>query len=129
MKTLIAIPFQVCSNAQNVLKYAMITRNANGTKKIKTMKNRYKMNTIKTLTRYAFYTLLVAVLFSCKNEPKQNSKELEKNSKELETYLSKGKYESIEIVKVRNCEYVLWHNGYGSDMEHYEGCKNTEHCN
>ena len=80
------------------------------------------MNTIKTLTRYALYTLLVAVLFSCKNEPKQNSKE-------LETYLSKGEYESIEIVNVRNCEYVLWHNGYGSDMEHYEGCKNTEHCN
>tara|TARA_R110000787_G_scaffold284293_1_gene397857 strand:+ start:1510 stop:1752 length:243 start_codon:yes stop_codon:yes gene_type:complete len=80
------------------------------------------MNLIKTLTRYALYTLLVAVLFSCKNEPKQNNKE-------LETYVSNGKYESIEIVKVRNCEYVLWHNGYGSDMEHYEGCKNTEHCN
>jgi hypothetical protein len=34
--------------------------------------------------------LLVAVLSSCKNEPKQNNKE-------LEIYLSNGDYESIEI--------------------------------
>jgi hypothetical protein len=33
----------------------------------------------------------------------------------------------IEIIKVRDCEYVFWHNGYGSDMEHYEGCTNPIH--
>jgi hypothetical protein len=35
--------------------------------------------------------------------------------------------DGLEIIKVRNCEYVLWFNNYGSDMEHYEGCKNKEH--
>lgn len=33
----------------------------------------------------------------------------------------------LEIVKVRDCEYVLWHNGYGSDMEHYADCSNPAH--
>ena len=77
------------------------------------------MNKLKSITRYTLYTLLVAVLFSCKNETQ--------NNKELEIYISK--YATIQLVKVRNCEYILWHNGYGSDMEHYEGCKNTEHFN
>ena len=77
------------------------------------------MNKLKSITRYTLYTLLVSVFFSCKNE--------KQNNKELELYISK--YATISIVKVRNCEYVLWHNGYGSDMEHYEGCKNTEHFN
>lgn len=38
-------------------------------------------------------------------------------------------YESgrLEIIKVRDCEYVLWYNGYGSNMEHYEGCQNPNH--
>ena len=77
------------------------------------------MNKLKLITRYTLYTLFVAVFFSCKNETQ--------NNKELELYISK--YATIELLKVRNCEYVLWHNGYGSDMEHYEGCKNTEHFN
>lgn len=37
------------------------------------------------------------------------------------------KLNQTQIVKIRNCEYVFWHNGYGSDMEHYEGCENKEH--
>jgi hypothetical protein len=77
------------------------------------------MKNLRTKLSYALYTLLVAVLFSCTPETKQNRQEEFKEEK----YIS-----NTEIIKVRNCEYVLWYNGYGSDMEHYEGCKNTEHC-
>lgn len=86
------------------------------------------MNTIKTLTRYALYTLLVAVLASCGSESEQN---IEQNKKPTgERYKSTFNRDlDIEIVKVRDCEYVLWHNSYGSDMEHYEGCENPKHCN
>ena len=74
------------------------------------------MKTLKTLISYI---LLLTLLSSCRNETKQNTKE------EIKEEYKGG----IEIVKVRSCDYVLWHNGYGSDMEHYEGCKNTEHYN
>lgn len=44
-----------------------------------------------------------------------------------ETYSDKyGDY--LEIATVRDCKYVLWYNGSGSDMEHYEGCTNPKHC-
>lgn len=33
----------------------------------------------------------------------------------------------LELVKFNGCWYVLWHNSYGSDMEHHEGCTNTVH--
>lgn len=29
----------------------------------------------------------------------------------------------LSIVTVGECQYVLWHHGYGSDMEHYGACK------
>lgn len=35
----------------------------------------------------------------------------------------------VEIIKIRDCDYVFWHNSYGSDMEHYQGCLNTNHSN
>ncbi len=86
------------------------------------------MNTIKTLTQYTLYTLLFAVLFSCGSETGQN---IEQNEKPAgERYQSATGYKwDLEILKIRDCEYILWHNGYGSEMEHYEGCKNSEHCN
>ena len=72
---------------------------------------------LKKLISYTSCTLLLAVLFSCTPEQK------------IQEDIEKEKYTSnTEIIKIRNCEYVLWHNGYGSDMEHYEGCTNVEHC-
>ena len=68
---------------------------------------------LKTVSKYFLCTLLVVMLFSCGLKQNSRKEEYEKNT---------------EIIKIRNCEYVLWHNGYGSDMEHYEGCKNAEHC-
>lgn len=41
-----------------------------------------------------------------------------------EVRLNNTEYGSIEVIDVRGCQYVLWHNGYGSDMEHFEKCKN-----
>lgn len=35
---------------------------------------------------------------------------------------------NVSIATVRDCKYVLWYNGSGSDMEHYEGCTNPKHC-
>lgn len=57
--------------------------------------------------------LVISLFISCGNEPEKQIRE-------------RYKYD-IEIVKVRECEYVLWFNGYGSDMEHYEGCENAKH--
>lgn len=33
----------------------------------------------------------------------------------------------IYIINVRNCEYVIYERGYGSDMEHYADCQNPNH--
>ena len=78
--------------------------------------------------RHLLYTLLVAVLVSCGDETKQNIEQIE--TPIGERYKSNWNADlDIEIVKVRDCEYVLWHNSYGSDMEHYEGCENPKHCN
>ena len=63
--------------------------------------------------------LPILILTSCSNPNKETPKG--------EFYSTTGASESIEIVKVRDCEYVLWHKGYGSDMEHYEGCQNPNH--
>lgn len=66
---------------------------------------------------------LIISICSCQEEPKQNEKPIG------ERYKSNWDRDlDIEIVKVRDCEYVLWHNSYGSDMEHYEGCENQNHC-
>ncbi len=82
------------------------------------MKNlKYYKTTIIALILSALFLLLA--LYGC--ETTQNKRE----SYDVES--TKELYETCEIVKVRNCEYVLWHNSYGSDMEHYEGCKNEEH--
>ena len=65
-------------------------------------------------------SVVSCLLFSCGDE---------RNSEERfgEIYYQKSRYEYIEIVKVRDCEYVVWRNSYGSDMEHYEGCQNILH--
>ena len=74
--------------------------------------------------------LTAVVLYSC-DAPGVNRDE---NEDKLDNYnetdeLYVDGWKELTIVKVRNCEYVLWHNGYGSDMEHYGGCANTEHNN
>ena len=68
----------------------------------------------KLRSKLIILAILTIVLYGCKPEkvkrPTNVKRELYENN--------------IEIVKVRGCEYVLWHNGYGSDMEHYEDCNN-----
>lgn len=49
---------------------------------------------------------------------------MEDPQQDSEVQLNNTEYGSIEVIEVRGCQYVLWHNGYGSDMEHFEGCKN-----
>jgi len=77
----------------------------------------------KVLIACIIYLFLVVTFFSCGGEIEQEEKETPG-----EFYSSHKLIEDIQIVKVRDCEYVLWHNGYGSNMEHYAGCNNIEHC-
>lgn len=34
---------------------------------------------------------------------------------------------TIEIIKIRDCEYVLWYGDRANDLEHYAGCLNEKH--
>ena len=57
----------------------------------------------------------------------EERKERIKTNSDAQVYLSAYSGLAVEIMKVKDCEYVLWHNSYGSDMEHYEGCNNNKH--
>jgi hypothetical protein len=91
------------------------------------------MNTfIKRHGKYLLYILLVAMPISCGNEYRQSTNQ---KKKPIGEWYKSGNNQfndeewDLQIVKVRDCEYVLWHNWAGSDMEHYEGCDNPKHCN
>ena len=78
--------------------------------------------------------VLINVLYSCGFNSEEVKAEQEKvKSGEIEYYddnfISDFDCDNcdINIVKVRDCEYVFWHNGYGSDMEHYADCNNPNH--
>ena len=55
---------------------------------------------------YTLYFVLVAVLSSCGTEPKEN---IEQEIDNREIYIVDGTYDEVQIIKVRNCEYVFWH--------------------
>lgn len=78
---------------------------------------------------YLLCIILVGVIVYCGNKLQQNINQARKNSNKERYKSNFVKKINIETIKVRNCEYVLWHNGYGSDMEHYEGCENPKHYN
>ena len=75
------------------------------------------MNLIKTLTRYAFYTLLVAGIFtSCTR------------GDELKNV---NKFERYEVIEIDGCEYIQYGSAYGMlHVTHKGNCKNVIHaCN
>ena len=77
--------------------------------------------------------VLINVLYSCQANAEMKAKQQKVKSGVIEyyddNYIPDFDCENcdINIVKVRDCEYVLWHNGYGSDMEHYADCSNPNH--
>lgn len=76
---------------------------------------------------YTLALLFAVIMASCGGSERH---ETEENSSGKFYYIksnSDGHY--LEIIMVRDCEYVLWHRGYGSDMEHYAGCTNPIHYN
>lgn len=62
------------------------------------------------------------LLISCGTKPQDENKSIEK----IKNYIPDRTY-SVEIVKVKDCDYVFWNKGYGSDMEHYAACSNPLH--
>jgi len=75
------------------------------------------MNTIKTLTHYALYTLLVAgVLTSCTR------------GDQLRNY---NKFVDYDVIEIDGCEYIQYGVSYGFlEITHKGDCKNVIHaCN
>lgn len=75
------------------------------------------MNKIKTLTRYALYTLLVAGVFtSC-----TRGNELRNNNI----------FKDYDVIEIEGCEYIQYGTSYGAlEITHKGNCKNEIHaCN
>lgn len=75
------------------------------------------MNKIKTLTRYALYTLLVAGVFtSC-----TRGVELRNNNI----------FKEYDVIEIEGCEYIQYGTSYGVlEITHKGNCKNEIHaCN
>ena len=77
-----------------------------------------KINKFFTTKAIICYLLLSTV--ACATKEGNTDQQVDANT-------SNVPYKGIVVIKVKDCEYVLWENGYGSDMEHYEGCKNPIH--
>lgn len=70
-------------------------------------------------------TMLAVILFGCASEPETYEPETPiKEEIERELY---GKNLNVEIIKVRDCEYVYVYASVGVDITHYEGCTNVVH--
>lgn len=72
--------------------------------------------------------ILATMLIGCKTAERESRQETGEWY-ESYSFFSSRPILKIQIVKVRDCEYVLWHKSEGSDMEHYEGCQNPNHHN
>ncbi len=59
-------------------------------------------------------SIIILTTFGCEPEWKEQQQQRQK------TY----GYDDLEIVRLRDRDYVRWHNGYGSQMVHAGDCKN-----
>ena len=80
--------------------------------------------------------VLVSTLTSCTtdeyraryNATETARAEAEANGDAGEMYYgTSNRNNTLEVVRVRDCDYVILHKGYGSDLEHYAGCENPIH--
>lgn len=67
--------------------------------------------------------LIAALFYCCESADNLNAN----GTPRRELYNVTSNFGDIEVVEIDSCEYVIWHNGYGSDMEHHEGCNNPKH--
>jgi len=74
------------------------------------------------------------MLTSCDNGLMGHSREMKNTSfqndsqkSDIAIYKPKAGFGSIEILKIKNCEYILWVYHTSCDMEHFEGCDNPKH--
>lgn len=37
------------------------------------------------------------------------------------------RFQKVEVIKVRSCEYLLMHDSYGTALEHFADCNNPNH--
>ena len=74
-------------------------------------------------SKIAAILLLSIMFFSC---VRKKDKYITPTYNKTETY-QVNQYHEVEIVRVRDCEYVLISTRWGTDIEHYEGCENPKH--
>jgi hypothetical protein len=79
------------------------------------------MSVVKDLTVICIVPPMLALLLvvGCLPSSHKDSSYQQKRAKTL----TAAEKNDLRIVKVGKCEYVLWYNGYGSDMEHYGACE------
>jgi hypothetical protein len=82
-----------------------------------------KSSVVKDLTAMCLVPPMLALLciVGCLPDSHPDSNYQQSRQKRLKMEIQND----LHIVKVGKCQYVLWYNGYGSDMEHYGAC---EHC-
>jgi hypothetical protein len=68
-----------------------------------------------TIALFAFVVLgFVFLAFATSSDETQEKRKQQRHRNALQ---------ELQLVEFNKCEYVLWHNGYGSDMEHHGQCK------
>jgi hypothetical protein len=67
------------------------------------------------------------IFLGCEKEEELHLPPNSSNSYEFVRHSDFNEGYGIYIVTVRNCEYVIYERGYGSDMEHYADCQNPNH--
>lgn len=79
----------------------------------------------KNTERYIKHAILFLVFLSFYQCTDKKERTPETDSNLIST--RSASYRSLEVVEIDGCQYVLWHNSYGSDMEHHGNCKNPIH--
>lgn len=68
---------------------------------------------------------LVFIIISCSKDT--SVKEKLKKSNEIPIEVFETEYNTLGIVNIRGCDYLLWFNSYGSNMVHCGDCSNKIH--
>lgn len=73
------------------------------------------LNKVQKMIRGILFIVCILLLSCAPPETKRSYP-----SHEPDAYVNIKMFE-VAVVRVKDCEYVFWERGYGSDMEHYAG--------
>ena len=79
---------------------------------------------IKYLKEISVIVVLLVIICSCQSPRTEINNKKNNAIDNGQAYRSIIDGSLIEIIEIDGCEYLLWHNSYGSDMEHHVGCNN-----